>query len=76
MGLLFSFFTVVTLGVIAFVGVRTIHLHYLFGVIIPYLAFAVFIVGIVYRVLQWARIPVPFRIPTTCGQGKSFPWIK
>jgi nitrate reductase gamma subunit len=76
MGLLFSFFAVVTLGVIAFVGVRTIHLHYLFGVIIPYLAFAAFIVGIVYRVLKWARVPVPFRIPTTCGQEKSFPWIK
>jgi nitrate reductase gamma subunit len=76
MGLLFSFFTVVILGVIAFVGVRNIHLHYFFGVIIPYLAFAVFIAGIVSRVLKWARIPVPFRIPTTCGQGKSFPWIK
>ena len=76
MGLLFSFFTVVILGVIAFVGVRTIHLHYFFGVIVPYLAFAVFIVGIVSRVLKWARIPVPFRIPTTCGQGKSLPWIK
>lgn len=76
MGLLFSFFAVVILGVIAFVGVRTIHLHYLFGVIIPYLAFAVFIAGIVYRVLKWARIPVPFRIPTSCGQEKSLPWIK
>ena len=76
MGLLFSFFTVVILGVIAFVGVRNVHLHYFFGVIIPYLAFAVFIAGIVSRVLKWARIPVPFRIPTTCGQGKSFPWIK
>ncbi|MFZ5907900.1 MAG: sulfate reduction electron transfer complex DsrMKJOP subunit DsrM [Nitrospirota bacterium] len=76
MGLLFSFFAVVILGVIAFVGVRTIHLHYLFGVIIPYLAFAVFIAGIVYRVLKWARVPVPFRIPTSCGQEKSLPWIK
>jgi nitrate reductase gamma subunit len=76
MGLLFSFFTVVILGVIALVGVRTMHLQYFFGVVIPYLAFAAFIAGIVYRVLKWARIPVPFRIPTTAGQEKSFPWIK
>ena len=31
--------------------------------------------GIVLRVLKWARAPVPFRIPTTCGQQKSLPWI-
>jgi nitrate reductase gamma subunit len=30
----------------------------------------------VYRILDWARSPVPFRIPTTCGQQKSFPWIR
>jgi nitrate reductase gamma subunit len=33
-------------------------------------------VGVVVRVLGWARSPVPFRIPTTCGQQKSLPWIK
>jgi nitrate reductase gamma subunit len=27
-------------------------------------------------VLNWAKVPVPFRIPTTCGQEKSLPWIK
>jgi nitrate reductase gamma subunit len=26
-------------------------------------------------VLSWARSPVPFHIPTTCGQQKSLPWI-
>ena len=26
--------------------------------------------------VQWAKIPVPFRITTTCGQEKSLPWIK
>jgi nitrate reductase gamma subunit len=35
-----------------------------------------FIVGFVYRVLKWARSPVPFHIPTVCGQQKSLPWIK
>jgi nitrate reductase gamma subunit len=56
--------------------VKAAHLNYLFGVIIPYIALLAFIGGIVYRVMQWARIPVPFRIPTTAGQGKSLPWIK
>jgi nitrate reductase gamma subunit len=26
--------------------------------------------------VQWGRSPVPFRIPTTCGQMESLPWIK
>ena len=28
------------------------------------------------RVIYWARSPVPFKIPTTCGQGASLEWIK
>ena len=76
MGLLFSFFTVITLGVIVFAGVKAAHLHFLFGVIIPYAAFITFIVGVIYRIVKWGSSPVPFRIPTTGGQEKSFPWIK
>jgi len=76
MGLIFSFFAVITLGIIVFAGVKAVHLHYLFGVIIPYAAFLTFIIGIIYRVVKWGRVPVPFRIPTTAGQEKSFPWIK
>ena len=49
---------------------------YLLTVIIPYAAFAVFLAGFVYRIVKWGSAPVPFRIPTTCGQGKSLPWIK
>jgi nitrate reductase gamma subunit len=76
MGLIFSFFAVIALIVIVFVGVKATNLYYLFGVVIPYAAFLTFIIGVVYRVIQWGRIPVPFRIPTTAGQEKSFPWIK
>lgn len=47
-----------------------------FGVIIPYAAIAVFLIGVVYRIIRWANTPVPFRIPATCGQQKSLPWIK
>ncbi len=76
MGLLFSFFTVTALVLIVLIGVKAANLHYLFGVIVPYAAFLTFIVGVIYRVVQWGRVPVPFRIPTTAGQEKSFPWIK
>lgn len=43
---------------------------------LPYIAFAVFLAGFCWRILQWAFAPVPFRIPVTCGQQKSLPWIK
>ncbi|MBE0426817.1 MAG: sulfate reduction electron transfer complex DsrMKJOP subunit DsrM [Nitrospirae bacterium] len=76
MGLLFSLFTVIALIVIVFIGVQAANLHYLFGIIFPYAALLTFIVGIVFRVIKWGRIPVPFRIPTTTGQQKSLPWIK
>ena len=48
----------------------------LLAVVIPYIALATFLAGVAYRVVQWASSPVPFRIPTTCGQQKSLPWIK
>jgi len=49
---------------------------WLVGAAVPYAAATVFLVGISYRVLLWARVPVPFRIPTTCGQQRSLPWIR
>jgi nitrate reductase gamma subunit len=51
-------------------------LGWIFGVLIPYLAIALFIGGMIHRVMDWAKVPVPFRIPTTCGQQKSLSWIK
>ncbi len=50
--------------------------RYLFFVVLPYAGLAIFVLGIVYRVIHWARSPVPFRIPTSCGQQKSLPWIR
>ncbi len=47
-----------------------------FGVVLPYIAVTLFVVGLVWRILSWARVPVPFRIPTTCGQERSLPWIR
>ena len=73
---LIPFFAVIVLVLLAFAGVKMANLHYLFGVLIPYAALAIFITGFIYRIVQWGRSPVPFRIPTTCGQMESLPWIK
>jgi nitrate reductase gamma subunit len=73
---LVSFIAVLLLVLIAYAGVAVANLRFLFGVIIPYAAFLVFVVGMIVRVLKWGSSPVPFCIPTTCGQQKSLPWIK
>ena len=76
MGIAFSFAAVIALIVLAFLGVGLLNLHILFGVIVPYAAFLTFMVGFALKVVKWGRSPVPFRIPTTGGQGYTFPWIK
>jgi len=76
MGVGFSLFAVIILVLIVLVGTVAANLYFLFGVLIPAVALVTFIAGFIYRVLKWARAPVPFRITTTCGQQKSLPWIK
>jgi nitrate reductase gamma subunit len=75
MNLLLSLVTILVLILAALAGASA-GLTFLFAVIIPYAAFVLFVTGIVYRVVNWARSPVPFRIPTTCGQQKTLPWMK
>ncbi len=72
---LYPLITVVILGFLAFFGAE-FGAQYLFGVFIPYLAILLFVVGMIKRVMNWSKSPVPFRIPTTCGQQQSFSWIK
>jgi nitrate reductase gamma subunit len=43
---------------------------------IAYLAFAILVAGMVWRVVAWARVPVPFPIALTCGQQKSLDGIR
>jgi nitrate reductase gamma subunit len=75
MSLLIALGLVVGLFVVGLAG-GALSAGWLFGVVIPYLAVATFVLGLVYRVLGWANVPVPFRIPTTCGQERSLPWIR
>jgi nitrate reductase gamma subunit len=66
---------VIVLVILPLIGVE-IGLEILFGVVIPYAALLMFLAGIVYRIIKWARTPVPYRIPTTAGQQKTLSWIK
>jgi len=77
MGALISLVAVVGVALVAAVAASTGDgARFVLGVILPGVAFAVFFFGILARVVRWARAPVPFRIPTTCGQEKSLPWIR
>jgi nitrate reductase gamma subunit len=76
MNALYAFIAIVALVLLPILGVSAAGLNVLFGVIVPYAAISVFLVGIAYRVLKWATVPVPFRITTVCGQQKSLPWIE
>lgn len=75
MNALLSLALVVGLFLLGMVGALP-GLGWVFGVLVPYVALLVFFGGLIYRVLGWAAVPVPFRIPTTCGQQKSLPWIQ
>jgi len=72
---MFAFVAVLVLFLIAWAG-ASIGLQWLFGVAVPYLAVIVFGVGFTRKVLGWSRSAVPFAIPTTAGQAKSFDWIQ
>ncbi len=72
-----SLIAVVVLFLIAYVGAQQgAGLQVVFGIVVPYLAVILFVVGFARRVMGWSRSAVPFRITTTCGQQTSMPWIK
>ena len=56
MRILFSFFAVIALVLSAYAGVKIANLQFLFGVVIPYIAIAIFILGFIYRVLKWEAL--------------------
>jgi nitrate reductase gamma subunit len=76
MGAWYSLLLVLGLVFFVFLGTEVLGLQVVFGVLIPYAAVLVFLIGFAMRVVDWARSPVPFRIPTTAGQQKTLDWIK
>lgn len=75
MGIGASLGLLVVLVVVPILGVEVFGGTWFFAVVVPYLALGIFLAGIGYRVVKWAQAPVPFRIPTTCGQQRSLSWI-
>jgi [DsrC]-trisulfide reductase subunit M len=73
---LISFILVLVVTGLSFAGGKIDSSRFFLGVVLPYTAMAVFLIGLVNRILKWAHSPVPFHIPTTCGQQKSLSWIK
>ncbi|MFP4527046.1 MAG: sulfate reduction electron transfer complex DsrMKJOP subunit DsrM [Candidatus Kapaibacterium sp.] len=63
-------------AVLVAIGALGVYAQPVFGIVIPYIALAVFVIGLVVRIIRWARAPVPFHIPTTTGQQKSLDFIK
>lgn len=76
MRIMIPLIAVILLISIALLGSSVAGMKIIFTVIFPYAALATFLVGVIYRVMSWAKSPVPFRITTTSGQQKSLPWIK
>ena len=67
---------VLVLALIPYIGITYGKLEYVFAIIIPYAAAAILVLGMLFKLIDWIRRPVPFRIPTTCGQEKSLDWVK
>jgi nitrate reductase gamma subunit len=76
MKVVYALVAVAALLTLPLVGAQQPGLRLFFGTIVPYVALALFVGGLIYRVLSWAKSPVPFRITTTCGQQKTLDWIK
>jgi len=76
MNALLAALAVGVLFLIVLFGVAGANLQFVFGVVVPYGAVALFLLGFVYRILRWAGSAVPFRITTTCGQQKTLPFLK
>jgi len=76
MPLLQAAVTVMLLALIGAIGGQLPAGRELLTVVVPYASVIVLLAGVCYRVSVWALSPVPFRIPTTCGQQASLPWIR
>jgi len=76
MKLWFSLFVLAVLIVIPLWGANIPGLRPFFGIVVPYAALAVFLIGFILKVIKWSKSAVPFKIPTVGGQQRTLPWIK
>jgi nitrate reductase gamma subunit len=68
--------SVVGIALVAGAAGRVDGIKPLVTIVVPYGALAVCLIGLSWRVVLWSLSPVPFRIPSVCGQQKSLSWIK
>lgn len=66
---------VLLIGGLAWIGASSGLAGFL-GIVLPYIATIIFIIGLLWRLIYWSKSPVPFKIPTTGGQEKSLSFIK
>lgn len=71
-----SLIAVLAIVLAAWTGALATGLRWPLAVLLPAASALVFVAGTVRRVLTWANSPVPFRIPVTCGQQASLPWLQ
>lgn len=71
-----SLLAVILLGSLAWFGAQYSGLQTFFGLWLPMIAVPVFVAGFIWRIVNWAKSPVPFPITTTGGQQRSLDWIK
>ena len=76
MKILFPLVVVLALALVGYAGATNGLALKVVGIAVPYAALAIFLAGMVWRMVRWARSPVPFPITTTGGQQKSLPWIR
>jgi len=74
-GLVTALLAVAALAALPALGVEA-GMAKVFGIVVPYVAVALFVTGFIVKVVRWASTPVPFAIPTTGGQQFSLPWVK
>jgi nitrate reductase gamma subunit len=67
---------VAALMVTSAIGAQYGGLRFVLAVVVPLSALCLWVAGLVWRVVWWAKSPVPFRIPTTCGQQKSCSFVR
>ncbi len=70
------FILIIIISSIIYGGTKFWQGHVLFGIIIPYLCFALGLAGFIVKIIRWAKSPVPFNITTSYGQQRSLPFIK
>jgi len=74
--ILYPLAAVTAIVLLAVLFYQVVFLRYIALVVVPYIAIVVFIIGFIYRIVNWGNSPVPFNIPTVAGQEQSLNWIK